>query len=246
MGGVEVSCLLDTGSMVTTITESFFRDHFQESVPKLLETGSWLTLKAANGLEIPYVGYLELDVEVMGNLIPQRGILVIKDIPDSSTQARRRNNPGLLGMNVIRACKEVLTVSPDAGENLAPPWAEAFQKVCRQEERGREFRGFARVAGRDTVRVPAGSVMTVLATGHRPVQGNHNESLNIAVEPLATALPGNLLVVPTLAASSGGQYPVRVANLGTTDVWLKPGTRVGLLQQVEVVEDDSVHFQEIV
>ncbi len=29
MGGVEVKCLLDTGSMVTTITESFFKEAFK-------------------------------------------------------------------------------------------------------------------------------------------------------------------------------------------------------------------------
>lgn len=29
MGGVEVPCLLDTGSMVTTISEGFFFQHFE-------------------------------------------------------------------------------------------------------------------------------------------------------------------------------------------------------------------------
>lgn len=33
VGGVEVKCLLDTGSMVTTITESFFKEAFQHLMP---------------------------------------------------------------------------------------------------------------------------------------------------------------------------------------------------------------------
>eukprot|EP00064_Thunnus_orientalis_P011317 superscaffoldBa00001625_g11347 len=32
----------------------------------------WLQLRAANGLEIPYVGYVELDVTVFGKAVPQR------------------------------------------------------------------------------------------------------------------------------------------------------------------------------
>lgn len=56
MGCVKVQCLLDTCSMVTTITESVFQEAFQHwGAPKLKPCG-WLALKAANGLDIPYVG----------------------------------------------------------------------------------------------------------------------------------------------------------------------------------------------
>ncbi|KAK0131460.1 hypothetical protein N1851_033863 [Merluccius polli] len=76
MGGIEVPCLLDTGSMVSTM------------------------LKAANGLAIPYVGYLELDMECCGQQMERCGVLVVKDPPGGvSAQV-----PGVLGMNVIRRC----------------------------------------------------------------------------------------------------------------------------------------------
>ncbi|KAK7918908.1 hypothetical protein WMY93_010192 [Mugilogobius chulae] len=48
--------------MVSTITESFFREHFEPWGPDRLRSCHWLQLRAANGLEIPYIGYLELDV----------------------------------------------------------------------------------------------------------------------------------------------------------------------------------------
>lgn len=56
MGGVEVKCLLDKGSMVTTITESFFKEAFKHLMTPRLRSCGWLALKAANGLDIPYVG----------------------------------------------------------------------------------------------------------------------------------------------------------------------------------------------
>lgn len=58
------------------------------------------TSRAANGLAIPYVGYLKLDVELCGALVPQCGVLVIKDTPGGvSSQVL-----GILGMNIIHRC----------------------------------------------------------------------------------------------------------------------------------------------
>lgn len=54
IGGVAVPCLLDTGSMVTTITQRFFEQKLQPSLQLNLQPCKWLTLKAANGLDIPY------------------------------------------------------------------------------------------------------------------------------------------------------------------------------------------------
>lgn len=66
LGDVPTSLLLGTGSMVTTIFESFFTQHFQNA-PK---SGCWLQLRAANGLEIPYVGYVEQGVTLFGKVVP--------------------------------------------------------------------------------------------------------------------------------------------------------------------------------
>ena len=51
IGGVKVRCLLDTGSMVSTVSETFFFQNFKDN----LQACNWLQLKAANGLEIPYL-----------------------------------------------------------------------------------------------------------------------------------------------------------------------------------------------
>lgn len=53
IGGVAVSCLLDSGSMVSTIPESFFLKHFASWGPERLQSCNWLQLSGANGLCIP-------------------------------------------------------------------------------------------------------------------------------------------------------------------------------------------------
>lgn len=86
MEGVPIACLVDTGSMVSTVTESFFKEHFQVQGQDQLRSCGWLQLKAASGLDIPYRGYLELDLEVLGKVLPSVGILVVHDPPDSGSK----------------------------------------------------------------------------------------------------------------------------------------------------------------
>ena len=52
MGGVDVSCLFDTGSQVSTVTESIFRQNIAPDDSELASC-HWLKLTAANGLAIP-------------------------------------------------------------------------------------------------------------------------------------------------------------------------------------------------
>lgn len=103
MGGVTVSCLLDTGSMVSTTTESFFLPQFEPWGPECLQSCHWLQLRAANGLAIPYIGYVELYVVLCGKALPHCGILVVKDPPGTVPSV-----PGVLGMKVISRCNQEL------------------------------------------------------------------------------------------------------------------------------------------
>lgn len=81
MGGVKVPCLVDTlCSVVSTISESFFHQHLEPWGQERLRSCRWLELKAANGLTIPYLGYLKLDVQLCGKLMPHCGVLVVRDM----------------------------------------------------------------------------------------------------------------------------------------------------------------------
>ena len=113
LGGVHVRCLLDSGSQVSTITESFFNKHFRPTRSKLLDTNQWLTLTAANGLEIPYIGYLELDFEAQGVTILQRGILVVRDPPDPQSRARKEDDNQAVAFTQVSASEVVIQPKPE-------------------------------------------------------------------------------------------------------------------------------------
>ena len=131
--GKKIPCLLDTGSQVTLFSHTLFQKYFGEEVLCDARDLPWLTLKAANGLKIPYVGYAVLDFIVGGLEIPARSVVIVQD-------ACLNTEYGLLGMNVISECWEALFQKGHPGEvafkSMVPPsaekaWDKAFT-LCRR------------------------------------------------------------------------------------------------------------------
>ena len=59
--GIRVKALIDTGSMVSTMSDTFY--HSLKEKPELKTLNDFnLDLKAANGLSVPYLGYVECDI----------------------------------------------------------------------------------------------------------------------------------------------------------------------------------------
>jgi len=88
-------------SQVTTVTKSFFKEHLKTLASGVMDPHSWLTVRAANGIEVPYTGYVEIDMEVCGIEVAKRGVLIVKDTTDLANQKVN----GLLG-TVTAACKQ--------------------------------------------------------------------------------------------------------------------------------------------
>lgn len=227
---VSTACLLDTGSQVSTLTDEFFRKHLLGNEDALVPTDSWLKLTAANGLEIPYQGYVELEVQTMGLSIPNCGFLVLKPSANATIA-----EPCIIGMNVIGRCQQQATSQFDTvlGGTLESGWRNAFQQLqtCRVERTA-----VARVAGRNRVRLPAASVATVMVRGHLLGAGQEAQLL---IEPANTPLPPGVAVIPTLVANKGHHFPVQVVNFSQEEVWLCPRFRLGIMSVVDGVESNQ-------
>lgn len=259
MGGVEVKCLLDTGSMVTTITESCFNAHFANVPQGSLRDCGWLGLKAANGLDIPYIGYLELDITILGKCMPRRGILVVHDAPDPHMKSQKAVIPGVLGMNVITGFYHELF--EQHGSNLfdtlpvqaaAPGWRRALrhcqmaQAVANPSEAHK-----VRVQGKAPICVKAGTLTLVPVTCPQiPSQ----KQVEFLVEPLEFGegvLPDGLLISPALVLAERGLAYIPVTNVHNSDVLLIPRRVIATVQvtelvlrsdpQIEVIADDISH-----
>lgn len=85
----KVSCLLDTGSQVTTVSLPFFENNFKEQQIRPLDD-LW-EVEGANGQEVPYFGYVELDIPFPKEFVGQEGevptlALVVPDMREGAQE----------------------------------------------------------------------------------------------------------------------------------------------------------------
>lgn len=73
-----IQCILDAGSNVSLMRNSKCLKHFGNNGMMLKDASGWLALEAANGLDIPYLGYVLLHVKVRQVELPECGFWLLK------------------------------------------------------------------------------------------------------------------------------------------------------------------------
>jgi transposase InsO family protein len=215
-GGVVVECLVDTGSQVTTVTESFFREKLEPACQELTTTDGWLSITAANGLVVPYLGIVTLPVEVDGLVLGDIGILVVKDTSVTSTDHTKSKLDGILGTNVLAKLPNYRDLLP------SPPSKETTSSTRTT---------FMKVSGPTGVVIPPLSISRIEVTVP-PGSGQ------LLAEPLTQPVKGAIQITPTLLnrADVGRRVSLQAVNLSPRQVILDPRTRIGRFGPALVAE----------
>ena len=242
IGDVDCRCLLDSGSEVSMVTESYFRRFLEPKGYRLIQIDTVLHLTAANGLAVPYIGYFEPDLVALDARYEGVGMLVVRDSPNPAQRAAKELVPGLLGCNVLRrVSKHVLSGlraeefkrHPDGADWLSElPLHASLQATETEESTSRHHVGLAKVAGKMSVLLPARTVTSVPCTGNKKMSGE------VLVEQVGgeVHLPQGIKVHDTLTILKKGRVVLCVANESEQDIWLNPRTRLGLMTKVMVVD----------
>ena len=211
--GVRFSALVDTGSQVSTITESCYKRHLQPRGRDLYNQDLHLHLTAANGLEIPYSGYLLADVTIAGQVVKDRVFLIIRDPPGGSRQ------PCLLGMNILGEMADWMGTENGQLE---------MESLPKETASGGRVGRFVRLAG--NVNIPPYSMMAVVATGCDPSYVGE-----FVVEPLECPLPGGTVMMPSVVSARKGSFTISLVNAGDETVLLRRRAVVGVICEAQVV-----------
>lgn len=133
--GKQCKALLDTGSQVTSISESFFKQHLSgrviQSVDKLLK------VVGVTGREVPFLGYISVNLKFPSG---ESGVktgheILALIVPD--TEYNRRV-PLVVGTNVMRRFKD--ECCQGAGDQylqrttLSSAWKRAYRHAQHQEQ----------------------------------------------------------------------------------------------------------------
>ena len=237
-GTWDITCMLDSGSQVSTISETFYHEMLKDA--PLIDTNSWMSITAANDLKLPYLGYIELDVKIGDIFLPSMGFLVTHE------KERSVEQPGLIGANILNKVVDAYRSRPsEMGENQLPHddltnTVIAMQLSSQAQADTQSRTSAVRVAGNHPVMLPAWSSTTVwCTTGSR----GQKEILIQGAQAFSSILPRNVLVYDTVATMVGNQVPVKVMNISQEDIWLNPKQRLGIAYDAQVIEKEDFVVQ---
>jgi hypothetical protein len=229
-----IKSLIDTGSQVSTISESFFNNLLKQR-PILYDITRWMKVTGANDLSIPYIGYIEVDIKIMNTCIPKVGMLMIKD---SDIQS-------ILGSNFLNRVKDTVdSLSDSEKKKLLGCQISSILTLYNisvenhSETNDNDILSFVKIAGNSPVLIPANS-MKVL-TRQRNDRSEKYCAVVQAIQGTQGALNRNLLLVDSYSEVVNSRIPVRLVNVRHESIWLKPKTRVGILQNAKVLRESPI------
>lgn len=234
VNGIDCNSLLDTGSQVTTVSQSFYNLHLSDQtmqpVSKILE------VEGATGDLVPYAGCVQLNIQFPKEFIvsePQVETLalVVPDIRSNSDM------PVLIGTNTLdilyeQYCDTIPSVNPYCG----------YQQVLqilqfRHKQQNGQF-GFVKLRGSEQDVIPAGQ--KVVLEGFVNVSGISNERWALLEQPTLSSLPGGVLTdrcLITLPARSPHKIPVVLSNETNHDIVLPTNCVIAKLSVPQKITD---------
>ena len=106
-----IPSLLDSGSQVTLIHQSFFEQgilpHIKPADGEKAEAHQLFQLTAANNGKLSISMYVELDLDFLGIVMPKVGVLITKEPNKFLETCHKTKLPGVVGWNLIKLAYEV-------------------------------------------------------------------------------------------------------------------------------------------
>lgn len=226
--GSETTGLIDSGSMVSSISESFYRS--MNPVPELGDTkdfGIDLAVYGANGSQLTYIGYINADVLVpkLGPIMHGIPILVVKDTDFNKTV------PVIIGTNIIREFTAHRS-KPDTPLE----WQTALDSLSDNVIPVKTTNNFG-------IRVGPGEVKTIHGLARKS-----SEMTTAVTEHINNSLSGDLTICPRVVSlKSPGttvRVPVRVCNLSAHAIEIPPRSLLCSLNEVSVVDSWTPDLQQ--
>ena len=233
--GKSVKSLLDTGSTVSTLSQSYYDNNLQHL--KLQQLDSILKTECAGGQMLPYNGFIEVtiylkDLDRSFNCI----ILIIPDTPYHETV------PLLIGTNILNSIME--SCRQTNGErflqtsNLTTPWYSSFKCILlREKELSHNNYKLAVVkfAGNTNVIIPPNTNITL--QGYLDKKLPYSD-ISVMVQPTKNSIiPSDLDITPSLldyTYHQNGAIPVQVSNVTTQTVNISPHALLCEIQPVSI------------
>lgn len=237
INGKEVKSLLDTGSCVSTCSEQFYHDYFSDIELKPLK--NLLKVECADGSELPYLGFIEVNILPIGIVDAHEQTCLLLVVPNTNFNS---NTPVLLGTNVLQhfmdACSEIHGKQFLQKAKLHSPWYLAFRCMSvREKELKKNNYRLAILRNAESRRITVTPNQSVKVKCFTDNEIGHIPTSALICETDSSLLPGFIDIGPgVIQYNSQGKQLVEVtlSNLSTNSVNISPKAIIAELQPVEV------------
>ena len=218
--GVETNVLVDSGSMITLISESLYNS--LEPKPTLCDLSDFnLDVVGASGNKLPYIGYIEGDILIPSILEPSVSVPILV-VPDTE---HRQNVPGIIGTNVLRLCNNDFISDMSSTD----PYKIALDAMyCTNLT-------FVKSTNRFPIVIHPNQVSTISGL----VRNQNGLSTAITEATDKPHLAGLNICPRVVSLDSEGstvRVPVRVCNITCKPIKILPNTHICSLSEVKVVD----------
>lgn len=235
IGDKECSCLLDSGSQVTTIPNSFYLENLSHlpinSLNDLLE------VEGANGQSVPYLGYVEVTIRFPKSLlgadieVPTLALIV----PDM----RSTLSSVLIGTNTLDVLYEKYAdIAPQNCESLPYGYRVVLKTLeIRKRQSVDSSLGEVRLHSRDFETIAAGQ--TKVLEGSVSCRTPDVGKWVMVESPKSASLPGGILVTDSLVSLPPRLprcIPVVLKNESHHDITLPPKAVIAEIHAVKSVQ----------
>lgn len=194
IAGKDTRCLLDTGSQVTTVHQSFYEQYLSDLTIHPLGD---LDVEGANGQSVPYIGYIELSVTFLKDFVGTH--IEVHTLALAIPHLRSAiHEQVLIGTNALDAL-----LQDDPNCSTFQPLSYGYRAVLkilqmRHESSTSSRLGCAKMVGKTPEVVPAGQ--SVILEGMANVSSAYSEKYVFIEQPSLSSLPSSLLVLASLVS----------------------------------------------
>ncbi len=242
VGGVGCNCLLDTGSQVTTISQSFYNDHLLEYIIK--PVSDILEVEGANGEPVPYAGYVEISLKFPKEFIasePEVETLALI-VPDTRSNS---SIPVLIGTNTLDPLYEEYCDDNPLRSTTFCGYAQVLRTLqLRHQQRFGGRLGLVKLRGSIPATIPAGE--KVILQGVAGARTVTNESWVLLEPPSMSSLPGGIFTdccLITMPTQHPYKVPVILRNETEHDITLPTNCIIAELAVVQDILQDTHPYQ---
>lgn len=241
VGGIETTALLDTGSCISSLGNSFYQEHLSHLPLKPIS--DLLKVECADGQNLPYTGYIETNITCPGIPKCSEQCCLLLIVPDTNYNLKV---PLLIGTNIlnelINDCKKQHGEQYLQTAKLHTPWYLSMRCIAiREKELRRNKNRLAVIKSAETNKITIGPNQSITIAGYLDKKLPYNVTCAIIQEASDSSLPDYVDVTPAVIHYNHKEHTevfVNLSNLTTNSVTISPRTILCEVQPASV--DESV------